>query len=61
MEPHMTATHQSSSHQTYLRSMLRTKILIQYSILSENRDYMYNPTSLIDYLSYDPGMWGFTS
>ena len=41
---------------TQLHRELRSKILIQYTILRDHENYVYNPSTLSDYLCYDPGV-----
>jgi len=55
MEQH-SALIPSSLRQTQLHRELRSKILIQYSILRDHENYVYNPAALSDYLSSDPGV-----
>jgi hypothetical protein len=54
MEPPTALTHTSPIHQTQRHQELRSRILLQYTILRDNQDYVYNPPALSDYLSYDP-------
>jgi len=49
---YLPATHRN----TQLHRELRSKILIQYSILRDHENYVYNPSSLSAYLSFDPGV-----
>jgi hypothetical protein len=55
MEPH-SAPISAPIRDTPLHRELRSRILIQYSILRDNPDYVYNPSALTDYVSYDPGI-----
>ena len=55
MEPH-SAPISAPIRDTPLHRELRLRILIQYSILRDNQDYVYNPSALTDYVSYDPGI-----
>jgi len=36
------------------RQELRSLIQIQYSFLRDQKDYVYNPSALSEYYSYDP-------
>jgi hypothetical protein len=54
MEPPTALTHTPAIHDTQRHQELRSRILLQYTILRDHQSYVYNPSSLSDYLSYDP-------
>jgi hypothetical protein len=55
MEQH-SALIPSPHRDTQLHRELRSKIMIQYVILRDHENYVYNPSSLSDYLCSDPGV-----